>query len=106
MSQIVFINLITINQYFDQTEFEVSPIKTELKSSYFSLKLNQSFVKDLFYSKKLLTTYDNWLSSTFGVKDYQFLELKEGSSSVGEIIPSKYEMFQVFINKYEQEEII
>lgn len=44
MSKHVMLMLVTMSQYFDENEFEVSPVKTEIKTQYFNFKLGQSYV--------------------------------------------------------------
>lgn len=49
MTKNVFLMLITMNQYFDQTVYEGSPVKTEIKTYYYNFKLDQAYVQDIYY---------------------------------------------------------
>ena len=90
-----------MNQYFDHDEFEESPAKTELKTYYFNMDLDRSYVHDMYWQRNTITTQDYWLSSLIDNKNYTFFEQKTGAIYTGEIIPTKYEMFTIFINKHE-----
>ena len=64
--------VITMNKYFDESIFNQNPIKTELKTYYFNFKVDQAYVKDLYYAKNTLNTFDHFLSSFLARKSYTY----------------------------------
>ena len=90
-----------MTKYFDDSEFNISPAKTELNTDYYNLDLNKSYVQNVFYRKNYVFTNDNWFSSLWSERKYEFYEKTTGSIFVGSIIPGKYDMLTIFINKHE-----
>ena len=51
-----------MSEYFDDSEFNENPVKTEVITDYYSLDPERSFVQNIYYRKNVLNLKDFWFS--------------------------------------------
>ena len=89
--------------YFDEDEFEASPIKYNIDLTFLNSKMNQSYGILMDIQKTYVHLQDHWLSSSLDNQDNFFFKLIIGPSIVGAIKPNVEDMLMVmFANDNEE----
>ncbi|CDW90869.1 UNKNOWN [Stylonychia lemnae] len=103
LQQISTFNFAYLQSYFDQDEFNGSPVKHEINMAYLNMKNDQSYGLLLETTKNHVTTYDNWLSNYLTSSSYEFYSLKPGMSLVGVVKPNINDQLTVYLTHSDQE---
>ena len=63
-----------MNQYFDENEYDTTPIKNDLEVSILNIAPQFSVFKNYLYQRVNVTTKDSWFAGPFSKKEYSYLE--------------------------------
>lgn len=91
------INVAFVNSYFDEEEFETSPVKHEIKQFFYNFDFTKSYSKLMNIQKSHATTKDSWLSTLFSSSNYEFYSVGHIDNTVGILQPGLFEVFQITI---------
>ncbi|CDW89558.1 UNKNOWN [Stylonychia lemnae] len=103
LQQMSSINIANLQSFFDQDEFNGSPVKSEINMWYTNFENNQAFCQILEITKNILNTKDSWVSSYFDSQVYEFYSIKPAGNSVGVVKPNIYDQLTIFISNSDQE---